>query len=98
MPLTGKQKNYLRGLAHPKQPTVTVGSAGASPALIKELDSALSHHELLKIKLPAIDRAQRQQLLEQLCRESGAEVVQLVGRVGVMYRAADTPVIVLPDS
>ena len=89
MALTGKQKNYVRGLAHHKQVAVTVGNAGLSETVIKEVKQTLLSHELVKIKLPAASSEQKKQLLTSLCDQSGAEVVQLVGRVGVIYKAAD---------
>ena len=96
MTLTGKQKHYLRGLAHNRKPVVTVGVSGVTPAVVEELEQALEHHELLKIKLPASDRGERQLLLEQICRQTGAELVQLLGRNGTVYRPAEKPKVQLP--
>ncbi|MCG6872166.1 MAG: YhbY family RNA-binding protein [Gammaproteobacteria bacterium] len=96
MSLTGKQKHHLRALAHHASPVVQFGTAGASDAVLAELDLALAHHELLKIRLPAVPRDQRQELVQQVCAASGAEVVGLVGRVAILFRAGDPPVIPLP--
>lgn len=96
MTLTGKQKNYLRGLAHNRKPVVTVGNAGATAAVIAELDAALSHHELVKIKLPAAERGQRMTIFSALCEATGAIPVQQIGRIAVAYRAEPEPKLVLP--
>jgi len=96
MTLTGKQKHHLRGLAHNRQPIVSVGNAGVTPAVITELDAALAHHELVKIKLPSVDRRQRGAILETLCQATGAEVVQVIGHIGVAFRANEDPGITLP--
>jgi RNA-binding protein len=97
MSLTGKQIRYLRGLGHSRKPIVTVGAAGISEAVIAELEQALEHHELLKVKLPAGERAERQSMLEQLCAATGAEPVQQIGRVALLYRASSEPEIQLPQ-
>ena len=91
MKLAGKQLKYLRGLAHHLKPVVAVGIAGATPAVTLELDDALTAHELIKIRLPALERVQKQQLLDSWCLEAGATLVQLIGRTGVLYRPAPTP-------
>jgi RNA-binding protein len=96
MTLTGKQKHYLRGLAHNRKPVVTIGAAGVSATVVREVDQALDHHELLKLKLPAGDREQRQELLQQICQQTRAELVQLMGRIGTVYRRATEPKIALP--
>lgn len=65
---------------------VTVGDAGASPGMMAELEAALTAHELLKVRLPALERAARAALAEHLCAHNGAHLVQLIGRVAVLYR------------
>lgn len=94
--LSGKQKHYLRGLAHARDPVVIVGSAGPTTAVKSELDSALTRHELVKIRLPAVDRHQRAAIVEDLCRSTAAQPVQLIGRIGIVYRAKQDPEIQLP--
>lgn len=96
MTLSGKQKGYLRGLAHNRPAIVSVGGKGLSEALINELSSALEQHELLKIKLPAVPKKERQALLDSVCAATHAEAVQLIGRIGVIFRASDPSEIVLP--
>ncbi len=94
--LTGKQLDHLRGLAHSLKPVVTVGNSGVSDSVIAETDGALDHHELIKIRLPAIDRKDRRALLDQLAHKTAAQVVQTVGRIGTLYRAATDSRIELP--
>lgn len=96
MTLSGKQRQFLRALAHHKPVVVTIGAAGATGAVTTELNQALQHHELIKIKLPEIERATRRQILEQLCGATGAALIQEIGRVGVLYRAAEPPRLELP--
>ena len=95
--LTGKQISFLRSLAHHRKAVVIIGNQGASEAVLAEIDSALDHHELIKVKLQLAKKSDRQELLEQVCIKSNASKVQLIGRIGVMYRTAETPVIQLPE-
>jgi RNA-binding protein len=85
-PLTPSQKRYLRGLAHDLKPVILVGQKGVTPALLGELDGALSFHELIKVKLADDDRESRAESVEQIRASSGAEVVQTIGKVACFYR------------
>ena len=93
MKLTGTQIRYLRGLAHHKRTIITVGQSGLTEGVIKELDLALTAHELIKIKLPAGSRLDKQTTLDELCTSTTATLIQLIGRIGVIYRPGDPPVI-----
>jgi len=95
--LTGNQKRYLRGLAHHRKPAVTVGANGVTEAVLSEIDQALSHHELLKVKLPAVDAGAKKSMVEHVCAATGARWVQTIGRMAVIYRPAAEPTIALPD-
>lgn len=95
MSLTGKQKNQLRGLAHKLKPIVAIGSGGYSESIKTELDSALSHHELLKLKIPALAKSDRNKLVDTICEETSSEFVQAIGHIIVLYRAAAEPKIQL---
>jgi RNA-binding protein len=94
--LSGKQKRYLKGLAQNRKAVVTVGSKGLAESVMTEIDEALTRHELLKIKLPALPREDRERLLASICNATGADQVQSIGRVGILFRAADPPGIDLP--
>lgn len=96
MSLKPTQIQYLKGLAHHRKPVILVGAAGLSAAVLREIRSALKTHELLKIRLPAVERADRQALFEQICRDTEAEPVQHIGRMAVIYRRAEKPKIQLP--
>lgn len=97
MTLTGKQKNYLRGVAHSLNPIVTIGGKGLTDAVMNEVELALNQHELVKIKLPSNSKAEKVALLAQITGQSESEPVQLIGRVGVIYRPNKEPKITLPS-
>ena len=96
--LSENQKRYLRRLAHERKPVVLLGAAGASDAVIDEVDQALRAHELVKVRIRAEDRTARELTLQTLCRRTGGELVQRIGHVAVLYRRhPDRPRIMLPD-
>ncbi len=97
MSLSGKQKNYLRGLAHNINPIITIGNNGLSEAVLSELENALDHHELLKIKLPASDKTLRTSLVATICVKTNSTPVQMIGRVSVVYRQSADARITLPN-
>jgi RNA-binding protein len=97
MQLTEKQRRHLKGLAHPLKPVVLMGNAGLTDALVAETQRALSDHELIKVRLPGLDRKDRDAALALLAERTGSVMVTRIGHVAVLYRAHPTlPRIVLP--
>ncbi len=86
MALSIQQKKYLRGIAHHLNPVIIIGQNGLSEGLMNELESTLNHHELIKIKIAAGDRDERKAIIETVCNDTGAELVQAIGKVFVIYR------------
>ena len=86
MALNIQQKKYLRGLAHHLNPVIIIGQNGLSDGLMNELESTLDHHELIKIRIAAGDRDERREIMDAVCKATGAELVQAIGRVFVIYR------------
>ncbi len=95
MQLNGKQISHLRSLAHHLNPVVSIGNAGVSPSVVAETDQALAAHELIKLRLPAVDKKEKKSMLESLAEATGAYSVQLIGRVGVLYREGEKEQITL---
>jgi len=95
--LTSKQKQYLKGLAHPLSPLVQIGKEGITDALSEAVDAALAHHELIKVRVRETSPLERSECGEALAGALRASVVQEIGRVVVLYRRhAEKPKIVLP--
>ena len=63
-----------------------VGHDGLTDAVLKEIDGALTAHELIKVRVNAGDRTARRALFEEICARTGAEAVQQVGKVLVLWR------------
>jgi len=97
MPLSPSQRRYLKSLAHDLPAVILLGNKGATEAVSKELGLALAHHELVKIKLSGGDKDERQGQLDTLIAATGAEAVQQIGSVAVVFlRNNDDPKIALP--
>jgi RNA-binding protein len=85
--LTSKEKRRLRQVAHHLQPVVTVAEKGVTDGLLDETRRALTDHEIIKAKVNVMDREARRELGEMLAAQSGSEIVQVIGKVWVLYRA-----------
>ena len=97
MPLTNAQLRFLRGHAHALRPVVLVGGKGVTAALLAELEIALVHHELVKLRIDAPDRDAREAIADELVRATRAERVQRIGHTLTLYRRnADEPRLELP--
>ena len=97
MTLSKNQIKHLRGLCHNLNPVVSLGQKGLSQAVLDELNIALDHHELIKIKLGVDDRELRKQLITEICEQSQAEQVQVIGKtLSVFRRNPKKPVVALP--
>jgi len=87
MTLTENQRKHLRKLAHNLKPVIIVGGNGASESLLAELDSTIAHHELIKVKIAAGDRDDRDAVIEEILKASGAVLVNRIGNIATLYRA-----------
>jgi len=97
MSLSPSQRRYLRSLAHDLKPVILLGAKGATDAVVKELDLALTHHELVKVKLSGGDKDERQEQIDFLAGGTGAESVQQIGHIVVLFRRnEDEPKLALP--
>lgn len=79
------EKKKLKAQAHPLNPVVMIGQAGLTDAVIKETNVALDTHELIKIRIRA-ERDERREISEQICTTTGAELIQSIGQIVVLYR------------
>lgn len=94
--ITDKQILFLRKSCHHIKPIVTVGGAGLTENVLSEIDLALNHHELVKVKINTGDRDERKAMIEKIISVTGAVLVQAIGHTASFYRQADEPVISLP--
>jgi RNA-binding protein len=86
MSLNSTQRKTLRRLGHDRKAIVMLGASGLSTGVIGELDRALADHELVKVRVRAEERTGRDALIGELCARTGAELVQRIGHVALLYR------------
>lgn len=84
--LTNKERAHLKARAHPLEPKVMVGHGGLTPAVLAEIDRALTAHELIKVKILGDDRDARETIGDEISAATDAAPVQRVGKVIVLWR------------
>ena len=90
MPPKEFQRKSLRRRGHNLKPIVTVGAGGLTDAVLAEFESALNHHELIKIKIRIGSRERRDVVLQEILDRSEAAIIQKIGNVALLYRTAKT--------
>ncbi|MDO9105718.1 MAG: ribosome assembly RNA-binding protein YhbY [Methylovulum sp.] len=78
-------KKKLRAEAHALKPVVMIGQSGLTDAVLAEIELALNSHELIKVKIRA-EREARVLINEKICQGTGAELIQAIGQIAVIYR------------
>ncbi|MDD5272338.1 MAG: ribosome assembly RNA-binding protein YhbY [Methylovulum sp.] len=78
-------KKQLRANAHSLKPVVMIGQSGLTDAVLAEVELALNSHELIKVKIRA-ERDERKLIGEKICGATGAELIQSIGQIAVLYR------------
>ena len=86
MKLSGRERAELRAEAHHLTPLVHVGQHGLSPTVVKSLDDALRTHELVKVQLGRNADVTAKDAAAELAIETGAVVVQVIGKTATFYR------------
>jgi RNA-binding protein len=85
-PLSPAERKLLKARAHALKPVVAVGNDGLSAAVLKEIETSLKAHDLIKIRVAGDDRDARQLMLGGICHNTGASPVQHIGKILVVYR------------
>ena len=93
--LSPSRRRELKARAHALAPVVLIGGAGLSPTVLAEIDRALKSHELIKVRVNDADRSGREAILEEICGGTGAQSVQHIGKILVLFRQIPEP---SPDS
>ena len=82
----GELRRALRGHGHALSPLVQIGKLGLTDAVIKQVTQALDDHELIKVKVGGECPVDRHEAADRLDREPGVDLVQMVGRVILLYK------------
>ena len=97
MNLSKSQKKYLRKRGHQLNPVILVADSGLSKTVLQEFDSTIAHHELIKVRIKAVDRKSRDAMINELCQKGSADLIQRIGNIALIYRAnPDSTKIQLP--
>jgi len=91
MALVAQQKKKFRAIGHKLNPIVTIAGNGLSESVLSELDRALEDHELIKVKLAVGDRDIKKEVISEMIDAVKAELVQSIGNIALIYRAAKEP-------
>ena len=84
--LTPTERSALRSEAHVLNPIVIIGEAGLTESVLKEIDSGLDSHGLIKVRVFGDDREARIGMYETICSKLEAAPVQHIGKLLVVYR------------
>ena len=91
MPSTPQDKKRFRSIGHKLKPVVTIAEKGLNDNVKQELERALNDHELIKVKLAVGDRQAKNAIVQELLDQLGAESIQQIGHVVLLYRPARKP-------
>ena len=83
--MNSADKKKLRAEAHTLKPVVIIGHSGLTAAVLAEIEQTLNSHELIKVKIRA-ERDERKLISEKICTDTGAELIQSIGQIAVIYR------------
>src|SRR5690606_10197195 len=99
MPLSGKQRRFLRARGHGLAAVIQVGKSGLTEELVGAIDQALLDHELIKVRLGRNALVERNDAAAELAERTGSEVAQVLGNTILLYRAhPDDPQLHLPEA
>jgi putative YhbY family RNA-binding protein len=84
--LTSRQRAHLKARAHALEPVVQIGHGGVQDSVVAAVDTALTAHELIKVKINDAERDERVEIADTLSTRTGAAIVQRVGKIVVLWR------------
>lgn len=94
--LTGKQKRYLRSQAHSLRAIFQIGKDGVHQTQVESIQDALEAHELIKVKILESCSEPKNTIALELSMKTKAEVVQILGRTIILYKASAKGIYKLP--
>lgn len=81
----------MRAIGHKLKPVVTVAGKGLSETVVAEIDRALSQHELIKVKLAVGGREAKSAVADEICKRTGAKLIQSIGNMLLLMRRTAQP-------
>lgn len=84
--ISAAERRALKARAHALDPVVLVGDGGVTDGVVAEIERALAAHELIKVRAGGLERAARELAMAEICERTGAEPVQAIGKVMVLWK------------
>lgn len=91
MALTQEHKKQFKSIGHHLKPVLIVADNGLTEGVLAELERALNDHELIKVQLRIIEREDRLAAIAELCQVGKCELVQVIGKMALLYRKNPKP-------
>lgn len=91
MALSNEQKKHFKSIGHHLKPVLIVAENGLTEGVLAELERALNDHELIKVQLRLNERDDRRALIEELTAAGRCELVQVIGKMALIYRKNTKP-------
>ena len=83
--LSGKQRSYLTQQSQKLKPIVYIGKNGPTESAMQAVETALLHHELLKIKFVDMKELKKE-ISVAICEKAHCELVRVIGNIAIVYR------------
>lgn len=87
--ITTKQRSKLKAMANSLKPMVTVGKDELTENVLKEIETALYHHELVKVASLQSCEISAKDMCSITCDKLKCEAVLCVGNRFVVYKRSD---------
>ena len=84
--LTGKQKRFLRSMGMTMDPIVNIGKEGLTPTVAEAVREAIKKRELVKVRVLQNCLSEPQDTIVTLAERVDADLVQVIGRNGLLYK------------
>ena len=84
--ITTKQRATLRGFAMKLEPTMQIGKDGLKQESVIQIQEMLEARELVKIKILKNSDENAKEIANTIASKIGADVVQVIGGVFVLYK------------
>lgn len=96
--LTNKQKRYLKALGSSMESVVQIGKAGVVATVVAGAEDVIAARELVKVRVLKNSPQEPREAIALLAQATGSEMVQVIGRNGLLYRRhPEKPKIELPN-
>lgn len=84
--LNGKQRSYLKKLAHNIDPIFQIGKNGITNPFLQQVREALEARELIKVKVLDTSFLNTKEACQEVADRTNSEFVQSIGSKFVIYK------------